>query len=196
MLVHGLGGNRWVMRSLERRLQAHGYRTLNWQYLSTFGSIDKHAQQLARRVEQWEQEEPTGTLHFVTHSLGSILTRVVLEQRRPANLGRVVMLAPPNRGSPVATFFQSSLGRMIPAISQLSDHPDSFVNTLPRSLAQVEIGVLAAESDILVPAASTQLEQLGDHRTLACRHLSIVFHRQVPALVDCFLREGNFGPVE
>lgn len=193
VVVHGLAGNRWVMNPLCRRLQAKGYATVNWRYWSLVGGVEKHAQRLAEQLAALEHDSAVDTIHLVGHSLGCILIRIALEQQRPAKLGRVVMLAPPNRGSPVASAMRGYLGWLLPVVPQLSDRAESLVNALPRKLSPVEVGVLAADTDILVPWENTQLEQQCDHRTLACRHLTILFRPEAAELVDCFLREGTFG---
>ena len=48
--------------------------------------------------------EDDGALHLVTYSLGSLVGRAYINRFRPAGLGRVVMLAPPNQGSEIADF--------------------------------------------------------------------------------------------
>jgi hypothetical protein len=47
-------------------------------------------------------------------------------------LGRCVMLATPNKGSPLAAICGPPLRRCFPANDQLAARPDSFVNSLPE----------------------------------------------------------------
>lgn len=194
VIVHGLGGNRLVMSLLQQRLRAKGYRTVNFRYWSFTGAIATHADRLAQLVVALDEGRQVEKIHFVAHSLGSILTRIVLQQSPPRKLGRVVMLTPPNRGSPVATLMRPLVGWLMPVVTQLSDRDDSFVNTLPAGLPDVEVGVLTASTDILVPLKNTHLEGQCDHRMIHCRHLTIVFRQETADLIDHFLREGSFGP--
>jgi len=39
VLIHGLAAGRWMLRPLERHLQACGYRTANWGYPSILRDI-------------------------------------------------------------------------------------------------------------------------------------------------------------
>jgi pimeloyl-ACP methyl ester carboxylesterase len=84
------------------------------------------------------------TVHFVTHSMGCVLVRYYLSQYRPQNLGRVVMLSPPNQGSEAADHLRNSaLYQWLngPAGQQLVTGPQG----LPQQLGPVDfsLGIIA-----------------------------------------------------
>src|SRR6202000_1112853 len=71
-----------------------------------------------------------GSLHFVGHSMGGLLTRVYLARYRPARLGRVVMLGTPNGGSEIADRLKNFLPYRLffgPAGQQLRTPRDAGV---------------------------------------------------------------------
>ncbi len=104
-----------------------------------------------------ERDPAVSAIHVVTHSLGGIILRQALTLGVPAKLGRVVMLAPPNRGSAWARRMGPWLGRLVPALPQLSDAPGSLVNRLPAMPSAVQVAVIAAEHDGKCPLATTHL---------------------------------------
>ena len=101
------------------------------------------------------------------------------------------MLAPPNRGSFVATATAGSLGRLFRPVVELSTAEDSLVNSLPTPQG-VEIGVIAAGRDALIAPESTRPDAPHDHATVRCLHSSLLFRRDAAELVVAFLEHGRF----
>ncbi len=191
--VHGLAAHRLVMLPLVRRCRAAGYQTTNWGYRSVLKDIDSNAQRLADTLQQLDQDERIDKLHLVGHSLGCIVTRRAVFERRPTKLGRIVMVCPPNQGSHVATRLQPWLGWLSPSLRQITDRRDSFVNRLPglESLA-AEVGIIVASSDLVVAAESAQLPGTRATCVIDGMHSGILFKASTARAVIQFLRSGDF----
>jgi triacylglycerol lipase len=206
ILLHGLGRSALSMRRLALRLGAAGYRVHNLGYPSTRLAPEQLVARLAMDVKR-RLDAPR--VHFVGHSFGGIPARAYLAEHELPNLGRVVMLAPPNHGSELADFFQGA--RLLrwalgPVAAVLGTGPDSFPNRLPPP--RFEVGVIAgtrpvnllgalvirAPSDGTVSVRSARLEGMADFATLPVSHTFIMESPRVAALVAAFLRAGCFHP--
>lgn len=195
VLVHGLGANGLLVMSLmARRIARAGYGTVIWSYPSYRRTIEKHGDQLRRRLDELDADPQVSRIHLVTHSMGSIVARSALGQGRPPKLGRWVMLAPPNLGSPLAAFWGPKLRWCAPVIDQLAKRADSFVNCLPQPEG-IEIGVIAASKDLLVGSGNTFLPCQRDHIVLPATHTLLVFRRRSADEVVQFLATGHFTPM-
>ena len=191
VLVHGYLANKLLLALLARRLRDHGYRTDLWGYRNMWSSIQVLADRFARSLATLDADPRIDTLHLVTHSMGGIVGRAALDRYRPRKMGRFVMLAPPNRGSFVATAMAGSFGRVLKPVAELSTAADSLVNSLPTP-DDVDIGVIAAAHDALVSAESTHPPVPHAHVTLPTWHTGLLFRRDTADLVADFLASGRF----
>jgi pimeloyl-ACP methyl ester carboxylesterase len=193
VLLHGLAANRTIMWPLARWLRAGCSRVVNWGYSSLWARIETHGERLARFFETLDADEAVDRIHIVAHSMGGIVARLALADYMPAKVGRFVMLAPPNRGSHVATRLASTLGRLCPPIIQLRDCEGSFIHSL-TSVGHIPVGIIAASHDAMVRCESTHLpcEDEADHIIVPGWHSSILWHAQTARQISHFLHEGHF----
>ncbi len=188
IFVHGFAGKRIWMQPLMYRLRK-AYAVMNWGYLSIVGSVDSHA----RRFHEFLQGiDYDGPINIVAHSMGSIVTRAALQLGKIPELKRIVFLAPPNSGSPIARAFGNVIGWACQPISDLSSDQGSYVNSISPALPY-ETGIIAAKYDMLVPVNSTFLQQQADHITIPGTHNSLLFSSYACQLVIRFLQHGSFA---
>ena len=206
VMLHGLGRSSWSMWIMQRRFEKAGLRVENIGYPSPSRSIDERAQLLQQRLS--DRDAPgAGRLHFVTHSMGGIVARAFIRKYRPQDLGRVVMLCPPNRGSEIVDFFADSwLFRTLagPAATDLGTDSDSAPNRLgpadfelgvimgSRSWNPVGSWILPGNDDGTVSEASTKLEGMRDFALVSSSHTFIMADRDVSERALHFLRHGHF----
>jgi hypothetical protein len=192
VLLHGLGRTQLSMMALEYSLEKAGYTVWNEGYPSRSGTVEALAPVVGEAIEACRAHRPA-KIHFVTHSLGGILVRAWFRDHRAAEAGRVVMLAPPNRGSAIvdanrnAGWFRWFTG---PAGQQLGTAPDSLPNTLPP--LPLEVGIIAGRHDGKVSVESTALPGMKEQLVVDSAHTFIMNSPAVIRQVKAFLRDGRF----
>lgn len=213
ILLHGLAKSDRSMEKLAQAVSEAGFDTVNVDYPSTDLPIEKLAgPAIAPALDRCAELAATETtnaprVHFVTHSMGGILVRQYLSRVKPENLGRVVMLGPPNQGSEVVDKLGSFPGFHFmfgDAGLQLGTGKMSVPNQL--GAANFDVGIIAgtksinpilstllpSEDDGKVSVARTRLKGMRDHLVMPVTHVFMMKNEGVIAQVIHYLRHGHF----
>ncbi|MEE9369818.1 MAG: alpha/beta fold hydrolase [Pontiella sp.] len=209
VLLHGLARSSRAMNKMEKALRSDGYTVINHDYPSTSATIEVLTPQIFNSLEPLIRD--ADTVHFVTHSMGGILLRHHMERHRIPNLGRVVMLAPPSRGSEVT----DKLGKVFlykwingPAGNQLGTGANS--HPLRLKAPEFELGIIAGDRSInpilsmLIPGpddgkvslARVKPESYTDYLQLHVTHPCMVWNNDVIQKTYQFLEYGSFTTKE
>ena len=213
ILLHGLGRTPLSMLPLKFALDRAGYRTVNQGYPSLALPIEELA---ATHVPEALAKcaVPPGTpVHFVTHSMGGILVRHYLQDKRLPDGSRMVMLGPPNHGSELIGELadNSWFSVMGPAALQLGTGAGSLAANLGP--VDVEIGIIAGTrtgldtillqtaplpgpNDGKVSVASARLPEMQDFLAVDESHTFMLTDSLVIEQVIAFLADGRFAPVD
>ena len=207
VLIHGLNRSWRAMEPMAEALRSAGYSTANVDYPSQAGPIAVLAPMAVETGLAECRSAGAKRIHFVTHSIGGILLRYSHQSSSIPDLGRVVMLAPPNQGSevidvtrdwPTSDIFAGEAGL------QLGTDPDS----IPRQLGPVdfELGVIAGTGSInfvmsamlpgpndgKVSVESTRVAGMVDFLVVDNSHRYITESEEVIRNTKSFLRDGSF----
>ncbi|HRH23363.1 MAG TPA: alpha/beta fold hydrolase [Candidatus Magasanikbacteria bacterium] len=192
-LLHGLGRTSLSMQRLGVHLAKKGYRVVNVNYPSRSDSIENLVEKSLKPTLEEKYTDKERQINFVTHSMGGIIVRYYLAHNELEGMHRLVMLAPPNKGSGLAdTWLKGSIIRRImgPALEELTTDQKSLVNTLPSP--EYEVGIIAGEHDEKVSVDQTQLDSATAFLMVPKEHTWIMNAPEVLDAVVLFLKEGKF----
>lgn len=192
MLVPGIAMPRFTMCALQNRLEQDGYHVWNKGIISHTRPVAESAIALGRAISDCLKEDAK-PVHFVTHSMGALLVRAYFQNNGTNDIGRAVMLGPPNRGSEMVDRIRDYWWyRLIygPAGQEMSTSVFSTANQLgPIGL---EVGVIAGLRDTRVSIAHAQLKEMRDFVAIDATHTALPYSREVYEQIVAFLRNGQF----
>jgi hypothetical protein len=206
VVLHGMGRTAVSMRKLENFLGESGYRVVNRGYPSTSKTVEEIAGTSVPEAIAECGERPA-KIHFVTHSLGGIVTRYYLQSQEIPQGSRIVMLSPPNKGSEIADRFHDAAWYQWltgPPGQQLKTDADSLPNRLQPIAYETGIitgrstlepwfsRLIPGEDDGKVSVASARLDEMKDFLVVDHGHTFIMSSEDVLQQVLYFLRNGKF----
>lgn len=205
VLIHGLLSSPRAMRKIKSALVARGYSVLNFGYDSRQQSIRTSAVLLDTEIKR-VIPNTAGKIHFVTHSLGSIIARYYFEKSNPGNLGRCVMIAPPNHGSiwgrrlikniPFFNFVLGIAGQEVryPPEKSLHNPPPCEFGIIAGGMGN-SFGInplIPGDNDGTIAVSETRLDGMNDFVLVRGQHTMLLFQKKVIDNILLFLETGNF----
>ena len=180
LLVHGFNSTTGQMstlaKAIEKDLQKNDSRTevACFDYASHHG-ISVAAASLEKALQTVIDKNPNCSISLVTHSMGGIVSRVMIEKKgfAMAQIKRLIMVAPPNHGTQLASlpFGNASLDSLLEKIDQTGIR--QALQTVV-SMANIAIEDLRPDSECLKDLNSSDRNDkidysiiLGDRGVLA-----------------------------
>lgn len=209
VLLHGLARTSSSFDAMQEALEEDGYLTANIDYPSREHEIAVLADiAVGEGLAVCRAGEHVEKIHFVTHSLGGILVRQYLSTQTVDELGRVVMLGPPNQGSnavdglvdvPGFDWINGPAGHQLgkgEASVPLALGPVDFelgVIAGNRTIDPITSAVLVDPDDGRVSVEDTKIEGMDDFVIVEHSHAFMMRMQQPIELTKKFLRTGSFS---
>ena len=210
-LIHGYGGLGIELKEIQKVIEKEGFVSEIYTYPSLVKDVDSVGNTLFYKI----QKENYDTVSFVTHSLGALVVRSMYEHLDSLTsfpfIHRIVMIAPPNNGSPVADFFaQFSFVKHIigPNINNITTNPLTGAGKYP--IPTCEVGLIAGSygrkrgfnifvkgdnDGVLIPE-KTKMGIEKDVAFVKSWHVGLLYNKTVKKYVISFLINGIFKQVE
>lgn len=206
VLLHGLWQTNKSMQKLEHNLLRRGFHVVNIDYSSRKYVIEELAAQVGEKISEC-CSSTEGKIHFITHSMGGIILRSYLKDNKIHQLGRVVMLSPPNQGCELVDKLGGNFifnGIFGPSGKQLGTEASSVPNSLGP--ADFELGIITGnKSDnfllsLLIPGKDdgrvsvkrSKIEGMDDFLVVPYGHIFIMKKPDVMEQAVYFLDNGHF----
>lgn len=205
-IIHGYGGFALQMEKINQDLTDNGYTTENYSYNGLSEDLDSLGLDVYRKVKQ----ENFDTVSFVTHSMGALIVRSMYQYLNSKEhfpfIFRMVMLAPPNKGTEVADSFSYPTLKFLlgPNVDHMRTDSNSYANNLP--IPTCETGIIAGikgkkpwfnpflkeDNDGVVSLSLTELGNEKERVIIKSTHGWMPQQKNVIKLISMFMKTGSF----
>jgi pimeloyl-ACP methyl ester carboxylesterase len=209
IMLHGLWRSVRAMQPMAKYLSDHGYSTVNVPYSSFRHDLDKLVETVNAEIQPLIAQGKT--VHFVTHSLGGVVVKRLLEMldlSQIEKIGRVVMLAPPHKGSEIVDWLRSSPLRSIKGVlgpaseflssDQMAGHSEDFPPGVEAAVIMGEKSaipffrkLLDASNDGIVSVEKGRLFGIKEFKVVNADHTFISSDPMVMEMTARFIDHGT-----
>ena len=190
LLVHGYVCNRGLWVALRRRLADAGLGPVYTVTLAPlFGGIDVLVRKLDAKIEAICAETGAASIMIVAHSMGGLVARAYLVQRRPqisSRISKLVTLGSPHHGTQLARLgIGTNTGQMRDQSEWLETLEDMEAagDAPPATLS-----IYTLNDDLVYPPESSVLDWAVNVPVSAIGHIGLVFSEPVANRVIQYLR--------
>lgn len=206
MIIHGISPRPMSLAHLQSAIGDAGYDAIAISYPSTRDRIENHALPIEQLLDR-----STGTtrISFVTHSMGGLVLRHLLSRdgawKRRIRIGRIVQIAPPNRGAAAADMlsglppYRWIFGR---SGQQLTPAAAADIPRLNHRFAVIAGGkgdgegfnpLLPGDDDGTVRVAETNLPGMADFLLIDDHHTGLLGNPKTYRATVHYLVHGAFA---
>lgn len=206
IVVHGFARRARSMNQIATAVHQAGYEVRNIDYDSINQNLNDIKEEVYIKFDQYISENPDKKIHFIGHSLGGLLVRAYLAENKLDNLGVVILMGTPNKGTKLVNQYEdkwyfSWLGPVIPELgvgtSQFLDAlqvPDYTVGVIAGSkpYSRWSAEYLEGDHDGLITVESAKLEGMHDFIEIEVNHSRMKRDPRVIEQVIYFLEHSQF----
>ena len=199
--VHGFGRNESAMKKLSDHFACEGFVSKVVGYKTFSQELNEIEDEFFSKINKLNLNKYR-KVHFVGHSFGGLLIRSYLKEHKLKNLGKVVNIGSPSKGTPVVDHIKDRwwFNCLIPAAVSMSSQGSKFLDKIKNPDYPLGIiagikdvgGMLDGKNDGIVPLKSTKVEGMTDFIEIKSGHGMLRYNEDVAKQSVTFIRYGKF----
>ena len=199
VLVHGLWLNSFSLHYIARKLNNAGYETITFKYPTVFSSLQDNAAKLYKTLSRLAENKLT--IHIAAHSLGGFVVLEALKKGKLENIGSVILLGSPVRGSRVCQkiahwpYLRGCFGKSLQPLCDGISAPEGYNIVSIAGDGGLGVGHLIAPvpkpHDGAVAVEETKLDNCP-HFIIHSSLFTMLMSRKTTDAIVRYLREARF----
>lgn len=203
IVLHGLARGKTAMWLLSERLEDAGFKVIRIDYKSINVEADDMIDEVTKKVND-AINDSMPKIHFLGHSLGGLMIRSYLSEHHLDNLGRVVIMGSPSKGTEIVDKYKDRWWmKLLGEVTlNLGTDEESIPNSIPDPYYSLGViagkaslsndAILPGEDDGVVRVESAKVDGMTDMIVVESNHSMLRYKKDVAYQSIHFLKYGFF----